>query len=285
MPAFAPLQTLTIGRFTVTYLPDGGGIVNPLTLYPASTAEGWARYPYLLDEDGQFRTTIGGYLIQTGDQTIIVDAGIGPVHIVFPGFGPFFGGRFLESLAQTGVAREDVTDVIFTHLHLDHCGWATLEQDGARVLTFPNARHVVTETEWTFWYGGDNPAGPDPAAVQRPLGDRIAFIRDGDQPAPGLRVLSTPGHTPGHISLRLEGDGQRLYLLADVLHGAMQVSEPEWSVAFDIDPVTARATRDALYAELLQPDTLIAANHFSETVFGRIIANAAGRRWEKLVDN
>lgn len=282
MPDFAPLQSVTLGDLKVTYLPDGGGIVEPTALYPASSAEGWSKYPHLLDADGKFLTTIGGYLIEAGARKIIVDTGIGPVTIPFPGFGPFFGGKFLESLAQTGVARESVTDVIFTHLHLDHVGWTTVAENGGRALTFPNARHAVTQTEWEFWYGGENPAGPDPEAVQRPLAPIITFFNGGDEIAPGIRAFSTPGHTPGHVSLLLETAGQRLYLLADVLHGAMQVTEPEWGVAFDIDPAQARATRDALYADLAQPDTLVAVNHFSGTVFGRIHAGESGRFWEPM---
>ncbi len=86
---------------------------------------------------------------------------------------------------------------------------------------------------------------------------------------------------PARIHL-LETAGQRLFLLADVLHGTMQISEPDWSVAFGIDPAQARATRDALYAELMQPDTLVAVNHFSGTVFGRIVATDAGRVWQPL---
>lgn len=279
MPNFAPLQTVTLGEMKVTYLPDGGGIVEPLALYPASTAAGWAKYPDLLDDEGKFRTTIGGYLIETGERKLIVDTGIGPLHIPFPGFGPFFGGKYLESLAQTGVARAAVTDVIFTHLHLDHVGWTTVAENGQRVLTFPNARHAVTQAEWDFWYGGDNPAGPDPQTVQQPLAERITFFGAGEELAPGIHVLATPGHTPGHISLLLEAAGQRLYLLADVLHGAMQITEPEWSVAFDINPEMARATRDALYADLVQPNTMVAVNHFSGTVFGRIVATETGLQW------
>lgn len=282
MVEFAPLQTVTIGEVKVTYLPDGGGIVEPLALYPASTAEGWTKYPHLLDEEGKFRTTIGGYLIEVGEQKIIVDTGMGPVTIPFPGFGPFWGGKFLESLAQTGVSRAAVTDVLFTHLHLDHVGWTTVEENGQRVLTFPNARHRVTQTEWDFWYGGDDPIGPDWAAVQQPLAQHITFFSDGDELAPGLRAVATPGHTPGHVSLLLETSRQRLYLLADVLHGAMQITEPGWCVAFDRDPEMARATRDSLYPELTRPDTLVAANHFTETVFGRIVTTETGRSWEPL---
>jgi glyoxylase-like metal-dependent hydrolase (beta-lactamase superfamily II) len=282
MPQFADLQSVTVGDFKVTFLPDGGGIVTPTALYPASTAEGWKKYPDLLDDDGNIITSIGGFLIETGDRKIIIDTGIGPATIDFPGFGPFSGGKYLESLAQTGVGREDVTDVIFTHLHLDHCGWTTVEADGERPLTFPNARHFVTQAEWDFWYGGDNPAGPHPEFVQKPLADRIQWLEAGADFLPGLTIVPTPGHTPGHVSLKLTAGEERLFLIADVMHGEMQIQEPEWGVAFDIDPDMARQTRDALYPELMRPNTLVGANHFSDRIFGRIVERDGQRQWQPL---
>ena len=284
MPKIAGIQSVTIGRHTVTFLPDGGGIVNPTALYPASSTADWQRYPELLDDDGQFITTIGAFLIRSGDRLIAVDLGIGPVSIPFPGFGPFSGGQYLESVAAIGVERHAVTDVFFTHLHLDHCGWTTIDEIGARVLTYPNARYHVSKVEWDFWAGGDNPAGPDPVAVQKPLAERIQFIAGGAALAPGITVLSTPGHTPGHLSLRLDGDEQRLYLTGDLLHGVMQLREPDWSVAFDADPVQARATREAMYPLLTQPDTIVAVNHFSNAVFGRMRAAAGLVAWDPILD-
>jgi glyoxylase-like metal-dependent hydrolase (beta-lactamase superfamily II) len=283
MPDFAQLSSIQIGKIKVTYLPDGGGVVVPGALYPASTADGWQKYPDLLNEEGQFLTTIGAFLIEVGDEKIAVDTGIGPVNIEFPGFGPFFGGRYLDSLAGTGVKPEAVTQVVFTHLHLDHCGWTTVEKDGERALTFPNASHWATQAEWDFWHGGDNPAGPHPEFVQRPLAGRLQFLAEGEEIAPGVTVVSTPGHTPGHISLRLESEGKVGYLLGDVLHGAMQLAETDWSVAFDIDQAAARATRDNLLPQVEGEGVIVAANHFSNAVFGHIVMGEDGRRhWQPL---
>ncbi len=283
MPQFADVSSFTIGDVKITFLADGGGVVDPLALYPASTEEGWKAYPDLLDQDGKFLTSIGAYLIEVGDQKIAVDTGIGPVSIEFPGFGTFSGGKYLESLAKTGVSQDEVTDVVFTHLHLDHVGWTTIEVDGERRLTYPNARHVVTATEWEFWHGGDNPAGPHPEFVQKPLENCIEMIAAGETVAPGITVVPTPGHTPGHISLLITSGDERFYLLGDVLHGAMQIEEPGWSVAFDDDAELARKTRDGLYKELVKPNTIVAANHFSGGVFGRIIIEADGKRkWQPL---
>ena len=278
----AELSRVTVGDISVTYLPDGGGIVIPTALYPASDEAGWEHYEHLLDGEGKFITTIGGFYVETAGRRIIVDTGIGPQRLEFPGFGPFYGGRYLESVEQAGIDREEITDVFFTHLHLDHCGWTTIEVDGRRQLTFPNARHWANRTEWDFWYGGDDPTGPHPEHVQQPLAERIEWLPENDAVVPGITVRPTPGHTPGHVSLLLQSGDERLFLVADVLHGTMQLNQPEWSVAFDADAEQARATRDALYPELVRPDTLIAANHFSNQVFGSIVQENGRRRWQPL---
>ncbi len=278
----ATLSRVTVGDISVTYLPDGGGIVIPTALYPASDEDDWQNYDHLLDDEGKFITTIGGFYIETAGRRIIVDTGIGPQRLDFPGFGPFYGGRYLESVQQAGIDRQRVTDVFFTHLHLDHCGWTTVEVDGERQLTFPNARHWAGRTEWDFWFGGDDPVGPHPEYVQQPLADRIEWLPENEEVVPGITVRPTPGHTPGHLSLLLQSGDRRLFLVADVLHGTMQLNEPEWSVAFDADPEQARATRDALYPELVRPDTIVGANHFSGNVFGAIVEENGRRQWKPL---
>lgn len=282
MPQIAPYQKIVVGDVTVTFLPDGGGIVTPEALYPASTTEAWQQYDDLLNEAGKFITSIGAFLIETNGRKIAVDLGIGPVSIDFPGFGPFSGGQYRQSLAQTGVPPTAVTDVIFTHLHLDHCGWTTIEQNDTRSLLFPEARYHATKSEWDFWYGGDNPAGPHPEFVQKPLADRIEFFQDGDELAPGITAVATPGHTPGHSSLLIHSGQQRLFLTADVFHGVMQLQEPDWSVAFDVDAEQARKTREGLYSELTKPNTLVAVNHFSNHAIGTIAPAGSRYKWQPI---
>ena len=281
MVQFSPSHSVGIGEFRVTFLADGGGRVNPLASFPASTAEGWERHPELLDQ-GIFVTSIGGFVIETGDHKIVVDAGIGPQTVDFPGFGPFSGGRFLDSLEATGVAPESVTQLVFTHLHLDHCGWVSQESEGRRQLIFPNARCRVTAAEWDFWYGGDNPAGPDPIQAQAPLAERIETFQEGDAIVPGLTVLETPGHSPGHISLLLESQGERLYLLGDLIHSSAQLAEPDWSIAFDVDAAAARKSRERLLDLAERSGDMVAANHFPDQVFGRILRQGGQRLWAPL---
>lgn len=282
MPQTAPLSSITIGDIKVTFLPDGGGIVNPLALYPASSEDGWQTYPELLDDEGKFITTIGAFLIETPDQKIAVDLGIGPVHLDFPGFGPFFGGKYMESVKEAGVRFEDVSQVVFTHLHLDHCGWVTYEKEGKRHLTFPNAKYLVTQTEWDFWYNDESGFGPHPEFARDPMQDNLEFIQGGDSITPDISVIDTSGHTPGHVSLLITQGEERLYLVGDILHGMMQLQEADWSVAFDVDQDLARQSRENLYPQLMQPNTIVAANHFCEAIFGRIVEVDGQRTWQPV---
>lgn len=278
MPERAPVQTVTVGDARVTYLPDGTGRFLATASFPGSSSADWQNaFRDMVDGEQRMVTSIGAFLIQIGDRNIIMDTGTGPIEVEFPGFGPLVGGDFLNSLAQAGLDRHAVTDVIFTHLHIDHVGWVTLDVDGQRELTFPRARHMVTQTEWAFWYGGDNPAGPHPQFVQQPLAPIIEFVAPGDEIAPGLTLLDSAGHTPGHISLLYTHGDQRLCLTADIWHNAAQVQQQDWVMAFDIDGAAAIAARKRIVRELLIPNTLVASNHFSNTVFGHVQQAADGR--------
>jgi glyoxylase-like metal-dependent hydrolase (beta-lactamase superfamily II) len=94
--------------------------------------------------------TLGGFLIETGDQKIVVDLGFGDATFEIPDSAVFSGGRFLESLSRTKVDPADVDLLLFTHLHVDHTGWTSVPDSDGRRLTFPNARHFVGSGELSF---------------------------------------------------------------------------------------------------------------------------------------
>jgi len=277
MPTFSRTTSVSISGARVTFLADGGGRAVPTALFPGTTGADWAGLAGALDADGRVVTSIGGFLVRLGEAVVVVDAGLGPVTREFPGVGTFQGGAFLTSLSEAGVDPEDVTDVVFTHLHLDHVGWVTRSGPEGPRLTFPNARHHVAGREWEFWSGRDDPAGPDAERVQAPLEGRIVRLADGDAVAPGITVMATNGHTPGHLSVVVEGgDDVRVVVLGDVLFTPGQLETPSWAVAFDVDPAAARRTRERLLPQLDHPGTLVAAGHFADRVFGRV-ARADGR--------
>ena len=153
-------------------------------------------------------------------------------------------------------------------------------------LTFPNARYLAGEGELDFWQGltdADLAAtGPDPDYVQTPLKGRMEALRDGQAVAPGVNVLASPGHTPGHCSVVVSSGSERAIILGDVLHCPLQITQSDLGVIFDVDPATAARTRDAIATELAGDEQAIGASgHLSGSVFGRMMP-AAGRTWVNL---
>ena len=273
---FAPIQTIELGEYKVTYIPDGGAYIDSGVMYPASDPEGWKRHEELTDEEERVVVTLGGFLIEGNGHKVVMDLGFGPTIIKFPGFGPFIGGMLPANLAEVGVFAEDVTDVFYTHLHVDHVGWTTMPGEGGRELTFPNARYWCSEEEWNFWKDTDAPLGPDPETVVKPLTGVIRFARDGQEIAPGLTAWKAPGHTPGLTILRLQTGGQTIWFTADIFHCTVQFSERSWYAVFDIDKDAGEVTRKKFLPEFVKENTILADGHFSGSTFG-ILKEADGK--------
>jgi glyoxylase-like metal-dependent hydrolase (beta-lactamase superfamily II) len=278
----APHQSIEVGDITVTFLPDGEGHFVPTGIFPASTDEVWARHEDLLDADGRYVVTIGAFLIDTGGRKIVVDLGAGPdVHIDIPGFATATAGKLLESLRKTGVDPADVDTVVYTHMHSDHAGWTTT---GDSAVTFPNARHVIgASAEWDFWREHqDVPFAPPADTVLNPIEDRVEIASDGQSVAPGVTLLATPGHTPGHQTVVVSSGTDRAVILGDIMHCPLQLGEPEWSVLFDVDAALARQTRERLLGELEGADVAVGCGHFPEAAFGRVLRGSGKRYWQAI---
>ncbi|MEV1169033.1 MBL fold metallo-hydrolase [Nonomuraea sp. NPDC049784] len=285
----ASRSQITLGTTTVTYLPDGEAHLDPAVLFPASGSDGWAAHAPYLDADGRLPVSIGSFLIDTGAHRVLVDLGLGAVDFEAPGIGSFRAGALLDSLAAEGLRPDGVDTVVFTHLHHDHVGWTSDVAPAPgnepakpeRGLTFARARHLVDRAEWVHWRGTAEVTGPDPLAVQEPLSEAIEFARRGEPIVPGVLAVSTPGHTPGHLSLLVTDPGtdRRLLVLGDVMHTQAQVSETHWNFLFDVDAEQGTKTRRALLEDYQDERTLIAGGHFAGEVFGRFLPARRLHRW------
>jgi glyoxylase-like metal-dependent hydrolase (beta-lactamase superfamily II) len=217
-------------------------------------------------------------LLRTGDDLVLVDNGSGNK------FQPT-AGKLLENLAANGVEPGAVTKVVFSHAHPDHI-WGTLGDDGA--LVFPNAAYFVGQAEWDFWTDPDLPgqmpedyrafatgAQRDLAAVK----ERVTMVKDGDAIAPGVSVIDTPGHTPGHIAIFVEG-GNGLIVGADVAANEhVSLRHPDWAFGFDADPEQGIATRKALLDRAATDETAYLGFHFTYPGVGRIERDGASYRF------
>ncbi|MGD9795042.1 MAG: MBL fold metallo-hydrolase [Acidimicrobiia bacterium] len=243
----------------------------PITdlVYAGSSEDPWAGHEQYLGPTGTIDIPIAAFLVRSGDRLVLIDAALGPIDR--PGM---VGGALLDELAAAGVQPGDITDVVFSHLHFDHTGWAT--QQGR--IVFPNATYRCHEADWSHFITGPE---PDAGATRKltPIAERMeTFVGDAVL-APGISVRHAPGHTPGSTVIVLSSGADRAVLIGDAAHCPVQLMEDEWSALYDVDPALATSTRVALMRELEGTSTLIGAPHFPELQFGRVLPGVGKRSW------
>jgi glyoxylase-like metal-dependent hydrolase (beta-lactamase superfamily II) len=267
-----------IGSIEVTQVIDATAVVDPVALWGSAAGAGgatkgatdvdWAHHPSLLRDDGRLDMPVGSFLVRSGEQLILIDLGYGPE----PPHG-LSGGRLLANLGALGVQPGDITDVVFSHLHPDHVGWAS--RSGA--ATFPHATHHCHAADWSHFVTGSAVAGV--AALLSPLADRMDMWTGAHRVAPGIDLVAAPGHTPGNAYVVLSSGSARAFLLGDIVHCPVELVDDEWAGLGDVDPVLARTVRMQLARELEGTDAQVAAAHFPGMHFGRLLSGEGSRSW------
>jgi glyoxylase-like metal-dependent hydrolase (beta-lactamase superfamily II) len=262
---------ITIGQISITPVVDSIVRLKPTKAYQTTSTVDWSRHAALLDSDGFLRLTLGGYMVHSGDRVILIDAGVGPD--ARPGKNATMpGGAMLDNLTASGTNPDEITDVVFTHLHLDHVGWGAV---GDR-LVFPNATYRCHQADWDYFTNGGAMGAPEKLAVMAPL--MQCWVSDTTL-APGMDVVAAPGHTPGSSIVVLSDGDERCVLLGDVVHCPAELVEEEWETIGDVDPSLARRTATALAREYEGSDVAIGAAHFSDLRFGRLLLGERQREW------
>ena len=271
------LGEMQIGAVTIEGVSDGSLVAPPTTMFNKSDQD-WLQHSQFLDEDGMLPIEFGGFLVRTGDRLALVDTGIGPHS------APDTTGRFMKNLTALGVRPSEITDVVLTHLHFDHLGWAT---DGERRL-FDNATYRCHEADWEFFTG---PAPfDDSIAVSAlggrasseqlpPIADRLETWGGDGRILPGMDVRSAPGHTPGSTVIVISSGTARAMLLGDVVHCPAELFSDDWEMIGDVDRQLARRSREALARELAGSEIPAAASHFPGLQFGRLLTAEGRRQW------
>ncbi|MEV4433510.1 MBL fold metallo-hydrolase [Streptomyces sp. NPDC049555] len=270
----AGIRSIRLGDTKVSYIPDGDVRLRPLQLLQDTTDEVWAAHPEYLDADGRLVGSIGALLVEHGDRALLIDTGFGPQTLTAPE-GPvdtIHGGALPQNLAELGRAPEDIEAVAFTHLHVDHLGWACEP-------TFAHADYLISEPEWA---GRDALEAQGMTEQVAALAPHVRTITDGQEIFPGVHVRIVPGHTVGHAEYVITGGGRRLIAFGDAMHTPLQVDHPDWSVAFDHDATRTADHRHRLVAELAEPGTIGFGVHFADVVFGRVQQDGTGPAWRPV---
>ena len=275
---------LQIGEIDVMVVSDG---VLPLpTAMLAHNVDSAVRATWLKDmflPPDAFDWALNVVVVRTGGQTILIDAGLG--------FDPDLhlprAGQLVKRLEAAGIDLGSVTDVVLTHMHMDHVGGLLV--DGVKEQLRPDLRIHVAAAEIKFWESPDfshtsMPQGfPDAlrsAATRftKEYGSHLRPFEEEYEIAPGVVVHRTGGHTPGHSVVHLASGGDRLTFAGDLVF-AVGFEHPEWYNGFEHDPEEAARARVRLLRELAETGGLLVATHLPFPSVGHVAAAGDAFRW------
>jgi glyoxylase-like metal-dependent hydrolase (beta-lactamase superfamily II) len=270
LPAIAATTTFKHGAFEVTVISDGHLVLPVTMLAPeAPLAERDALLASIGVSGPQYNSPTNITLIRTGGELILIDMGSGDR------FMPT-AGKLWDNLKAVGIDKSKITKVIFTHGHPDHL-WGTVDE--LDDLMLPQAAFYAGAPEWDFW-NGDNAARGLPAeragfvtGARRnyaAIKDRVTMFKPGDDIVTGLRIVATPGHTQGHVSIELAG-GEGLIVGGDALiHPLISFAHPEWRPSTDHVPEQAVATRRKLLDRLASDRSKLIGFHLPYPGLGQV---------------
>lgn len=227
--AQSAVRRLRLDDVELTYVVDGSMTMYREQFFPAVPQSYWDDHPDELTSNGRVAMSAGGLLVRRDAHTLLIDVGYGPVIATTP-FGQVDSGALLEVLTALELEPTDIDVVAFTHLHVDHTGWAFGRESGVLAPTFPRASYRVSGPELGPYRNGEHPVGsPSVTEMVQPLLARSQPVADGEEVAPGVTAMLTPGHSAGYTSyLVTTVTGRRVVVFGDVFHIPAQSAHPRW---------------------------------------------------------
>ncbi len=285
-----------VGDCTLTRIVEQSIAGDLDGLIPDATAEALAAHDWLSPDhvlpDGRMRFSVHAIGIRTPTRKILVDTCVGNERARAP-LAPFWDGlniSFLASLEAAGFGPHQVDTVICTHLHLDHVGWNTHRVRGQWVPTFPRARYLFGRREYHHALDELAEAKPDdPLGGLLPLvfadsiqpvveAGLVDLVDDDYRVCEEVRLVPTPGHTPGHVAVSISSGGEEAVITGDAIHHPCQLAHPEWGTLVDWDGPMAAATRRSMLDDAAARRTLMIGSHWAGSSGGLIVPSGSGYR-------
>jgi glyoxylase-like metal-dependent hydrolase (beta-lactamase superfamily II) len=275
---------LKVGDIDVLVVSDG---VLPLpTKMLAHNADPAVRAAWLHDmflPPDAFDWALNAVMVRSGGKTILIDAGLGSD----PDLHLPRAGQLVKRLEAAGIDLASVTDLVLTHMHMDHVGGLLV--DGVKEQLRPDLRIHVAAAEVKFWEAPDfshtamPPGFPDAlrSAAKRFVNQYHNHLRQFDEEhevAPGVVVRRTGGHTPGHSVVRLASGGEALTFAGDAVF-TVGFDHPDWHNGFEHDPEEAARVRVRLLRELAETGEMLVATHMPFPSVGRVAVDGDAFRF------
>jgi glyoxylase-like metal-dependent hydrolase (beta-lactamase superfamily II) len=284
--AIEHMKTWTVGRVEITRLVEVWKWEDDIWMVledskPSICEDQSWLLPHHVTPEGRMFINFQAFVVKAGNRRIMIDTCIGADRErQFPVFTRM-RTTFMEDLASLGIKPTDIDTVLCTHLHFDHVGWNTHLVEGRWVPTFPKARYLFSRKEYDHWqmlretggYHGINHMSDaiDPV-VEAGLVD---FIPHDYALSDEIRLLPTPGHTPGHVSVHIRSQGQEAVITGDMMHHPIQVAMPGHAATFDMDKPAGARTRVEFVNHFKGKPVLIIGSHFADPGAGYIVGNGA----------
>ena len=294
-----PLLRWKIGEAVVTRIVEStfeGGLdaFLPQATPEAVLAIDWLR-PHFITPDGILKFSIHALVIEVDGLRVLVDTCVGneKPRAAFA-MWDMQQYSFLEDLEEAGFPRASIDIVLCTHLHLDHVGWNTMKVDGRWVPTFPNARYLIERREMARLRAAHDESSSDDGLQtidKAMLSDSVLpvveaglveLVNADHHVSPAIRLVPTPGHTIGHVSVLIASGGASALITGDCIHHPCQLAHPGWSIINDFDPAQSARTREEIFAALAGTPALMIGTHWPAPCAGHV--HRAGRGYRLDAD-
>jgi glyoxylase-like metal-dependent hydrolase (beta-lactamase superfamily II) len=283
-----PMQHWKIGDVRVTKLVEIEMTSRGTWILPDATPENLAGetwlQPHFANDEGKIVMSIHSLLVESQGRRILVDTCVGnDKERNIPNWSRR-QGPYLDDLEEAGFAPDSIDAVLCTHLHIDHVGWNTRLEDGRWVPSFPGARYLFSRTEYDWWVAHDDEAfGPVIQDSVKPVFDAglVDLVESDHLLTDEVRLESTPGHTPGHVSVHIASRGEEAVITGDLMHHPVQCAHPDWGSSADVDPDAALRTRRDFLKRYADRPVLVLGTHFATPTAGHIVRD--GETWRLAV--
>ena len=267
------MTAFQVGAIQVRVIRDGMLRLDPQRILGGQPESAW-RDEVERDADGFVHLSVHCLVVRAAGKLAILDTGLG-LSESSPSTPSVLGlrGQLMPELQRLGVGADDVDAVVLSHAHGDHIGGNVL---GGRPA-FTRARYHIGAAD-VLQYTGDGPAATPFHTEQIVVLSEREQLEPSDgevEVLPGVRILPTPGHTPGHVCVGLTSAREHALYLGDLVHQPAQIAHPDWSPVFDWMPQMSARARQALLDRASADGALLLTAHFPYPGVGRATAG----RW------